>query len=159
MPRKWSLPLVRVFATNWITIFGANITTISAIAIIAFLVMGLLGLVDSPYIALMSLMVLPGVFVAGLLLIPVGLLWERRKKRSPEYEEVDEREYPVIDLNTVKARRITVGVITLTVINILIISIVSYEGVAYMESTEFCGQVCHSVMDPEYTAYIRSPHS
>ena len=28
-----------------------------------------------------------------------------------------------------------------------------------MESTQFCGQTCHSVMDPEYTAYQRSPHA
>jgi hypothetical protein len=28
-----------------------------------------------------------------------------------------------------------------------------------MESTQFCGQTCHKVMDPEYTAYQRSPHA
>ncbi len=28
-----------------------------------------------------------------------------------------------------------------------------------METVEFCGQACHSVMDPEYTTYQRSPHS
>jgi hypothetical protein len=28
-----------------------------------------------------------------------------------------------------------------------------------MDSTEFCGQACHSVMAPEYTAFQRSPHA
>src|ERR1019366_10275177 len=29
----------------------------------------------------------------------------------------------------------------------------------YMDSTNFCGKTCHTVMDPEYTAYQNSPHS
>ena len=28
-----------------------------------------------------------------------------------------------------------------------------------MESTEFCGTACHTVMEPEYTTYKRSPHA
>ena len=35
----------------------------------------------------------------------------------------------------------------------------TYEGIEVMDSTEFCGTTCHTVMDPEYTAYSRSPHS
>jgi len=31
--------------------------------------------------------------------------------------------------------------------------------VEFMDSTEFCGAVCHTVMQPEYTAYQRSPHA
>jgi len=30
--------------------------------------------------------------------------------------------------------------------------------VHYMDSTEFCGTACHKVMQPEYTAFQRSPH-
>jgi len=37
--------------------------------------------------------------------------------------------------------------------------VAAFKGVTYMESTEFCGQLCHSVMKPEYTAYKRSPHA
>ena len=29
----------------------------------------------------------------------------------------------------------------------------------YMDSVTFCGQTCHTVMQPEYTAYQNSPHS
>ncbi len=28
-----------------------------------------------------------------------------------------------------------------------------------MDSAQFCGQTCHTVMEPEYTAYVDSPHS
>src|SRR5262249_20574069 len=29
----------------------------------------------------------------------------------------------------------------------------------YTESVEFCGRLCHTVMNPEYTAYQQSPHA
>jgi nitrate/TMAO reductase-like tetraheme cytochrome c subunit len=32
-------------------------------------------------------------------------------------------------------------------------------GVEYMDSARFCGLTCHTVMAPEYTAYLDSPHS
>jgi nitrate/TMAO reductase-like tetraheme cytochrome c subunit len=45
-----------------------------------------------------------------------------------------------------------------TIANLLIVSVASYRGAAYMDSPQFCGQSCH-VMHPEYTAYKISAHS
>jgi hypothetical protein len=45
-----------------------------------------------------------------------------------------------------------------TIANLLVVSIASYRGAAYMDSPQFCGQSCH-VMHPEYTAYKISAHS
>lgn len=160
MAIRWFGPLLKLLGTNWITLFGANLTTVAAVVIIGFLLMGFLGLVDSPYIALMSLLVLPGVFVFGLLLIPIGLWVQRRKERKyGKAEVIDRRPFPVIDFNQTTVRRIALSVAILTLVNLFLISLVSYEGVAYMDSTEFCGQVCHTVMEPEYAAYVGSPHS
>jgi hypothetical protein len=39
------------------------------------------------------------------------------------------------------------------------IAMMSYEGYHYTESAEFCGAVCHTVMQPEYTAHQYSPHA
>jgi hypothetical protein len=35
----------------------------------------------------------------------------------------------------------------------------SYQAYEYTDSVQFCGQVCHKVMHPEYTAYQSSPHA
>ncbi len=35
----------------------------------------------------------------------------------------------------------------------------SYKAYEFTESTSFCGQLCHTVMIPEYTAYQLSPHA
>ena len=34
-----------------------------------------------------------------------------------------------------------------------------YQLLGFMDSTDFCGRLCHEVMYPEYTAYQASPHS
>ena len=46
-----------------------------------------------------------------------------------------------------------------TFLNIAIASQLTYGAVSYMESVTFCGQTCHTVMQPEFTAYQNSPHS
>ena len=46
-----------------------------------------------------------------------------------------------------------------TMVNLAIASQVSYGAVNYMDSVTFCGETCHTVMQPEYTAYQNSPHS
>jgi nitrate/TMAO reductase-like tetraheme cytochrome c subunit len=35
----------------------------------------------------------------------------------------------------------------------------SYKAYEYTDSVQFCGQLCHSVMNPEFTAYQLSPHA
>jgi hypothetical protein len=35
----------------------------------------------------------------------------------------------------------------------------SYEAFKYTESVEFCGKLCHQVMEPEYVSYQHSPHA
>ena len=65
MPSRVIAPLLKLFGTNWITLFGASLTTASALGIVGFMLLGLLGLADSPYIALMALLVLPEVSNSG----------------------------------------------------------------------------------------------
>ena len=44
-------------------------------------------------------------------------------------------------------------------LNIAIASQLTYSAVNYMDSVTFCGKTCHTVMQPEFTAYQNSPHS
>jgi hypothetical protein len=149
--------VLAVFWRNWITLLGTSITTSSAFLILGFLAVGFMGIQQSPYVGILLFMILPGVFISGLLLIPVGLWWDKRRQRQA-IKRGGER-YPTLDFNQPRLRR-TVGVVAfLTLVNIFIISTVSYKGVHFMDSVQFCGTVCHTVMEPEYTAYLHSPHS
>ncbi len=67
--------------------------------------------------------------------------------------------WPRIDFNNPRHRNIAFLVTIATFINVLIVSLAAYTGVHYMDSNEFCGQVCHTVMEPEYAAFQDGAHS
>jgi hypothetical protein len=56
-------------------------------------------------------------------------------------------------------KRLLVFLTVTTLVNLVIGSQLTYSAVGYMESVTFCGRTCHTVMQPEYTAYQNSPHS
>ena len=98
---------------------------------------------------------LPGLFVLGLLLIPLGVwLRHRRLKAAGEVPAV----FPEIGLKDPFFRRGIELVLIATFINFVIVGTASYRGISYMDSPNFCGQTCH-VMYPQWTAYQVSPHS
>ena len=144
---------------NPISLLGAAIVTASGILIVTLFTLELMGLRGSPYIGILAYLVLPAIFIAGLLLIPIGIARQKRRDRAARERGEAPSALPVIDLNNPKTRNrvLTFGV--LTAINVVILSAATYKGVDTMESTEFCGQACHSVMEPEFTAYQRSAHA
>jgi nitrate/TMAO reductase-like tetraheme cytochrome c subunit len=139
-------------------LLGAMIATISAVLILSLFLAGLAGYEGGPYIGIVAYSVFPGLFVVGLLMIPIGLWLERRRLVKLAASGGIEPPLWHIDLNDPKTRRRVIGFVALTVVNLLIIGIASYKGLEVMDSPEFCGS-CHAVMDPEYTAYKASPHA
>lgn len=142
---------------NPTTLTGAVITTSTALTTIAFWFYDIfLPGPPHPYIGLLVFLILPGIFVLGLLLIPIGI-WVRRRslRASGQLPAV----FPAVDLRLPVVRRTLEWVAFATIVNLLIVGTASYRGVEYMDSTAFCGTTCHTVMAPEYSAYQNSPHS
>jgi len=135
---------------------GAVLTTSAALTMIGFWAFEVIaGGPVHPYVGILFFLILPGFFVAGLVLIPFGVWMRRRKlRRKGELPEI----YPQIDLRQPTLRRAVGLVIGMTFVNVSILGTASYRGVEYMESVQFCGEACHSVMQPEFTAYQNSPH-
>jgi NapC/NirT cytochrome c family, N-terminal region len=154
--RDWSQPIYYL-GQNAVTLTGAVITTSTALTIIGFWFYDIfLPGPPHPYVGLLVYLILPGIFVLGLLLIPIGIWIRRRSLRgSGTLPQV----FPAIDLHLPVVRRTLEYVLVATALNLLIVGTASYRGVEYMDSTNFCGKTCHTVMDPEYTAYQNSPHS
>jgi NapC/NirT cytochrome c family, N-terminal region/Cytochrome c7 and related cytochrome c len=154
--REWSQPIY-FLGQNPITLTGAVITTSTALTTIAFWFYDIfLPGPPHPYIGLLVFLILPGIFVLGLLLIPLGIWLKRRNLvGSGTLPGV----YPAIDLGLPVVRRTLEWVALATTLNLLIFGTASYRGVQYMDSTSFCGTTCHTVMAPEYAAYQNSPHS
>jgi nitrate/TMAO reductase-like tetraheme cytochrome c subunit len=140
-----------------ISVVGMVLTTISAVLFLIVFLADLFGWHTNPYLGIVFFLILPGVFLFGLLLIPLGAWIERRRRargRAPS-----EVHWPRIDLNDPAQRTTAVIVFAVTMANIVIVSLAAYRGVEYMDSPQFCGQVCHTVMKPEFTAYQDGPHS
>lgn len=132
---------------------GAVLTTASGFLVVLFFVLGMAGLEESPYLGIFAYLVLPAIFVIGLLLIPLGLWLERRRLRRAGQQPL-----PVFDLNERSTRHRVLLFAALTSANVIILAAASWKSVEVMDRSAFCGS-CHKVMDPEFTAYSRSPHS
>jgi hypothetical protein len=140
-------------ARNPVSLLGIAIATAMAWVFLALFALSLLGYLDNPYIGLVLFVAIPMAFVIGLLLIPIGI--RRQRRRAPGVVP----DWPVVDLRDPHQRSVTMTVLTLTFVNVLIVSIAAYGGVHYMETTAFCGTVCHTTMEPEYVAHQRGPHA
>jgi hypothetical protein len=143
-----------------VSLMGAALVTLSAILILTLFAMDELGFGTGPYVGIVAFMVLPAFFLLGLVLIPVGI-WRRRRKerRATAAGTPFADNFPVLDFNVPRLRRIGAAVLLLSAVNVVILALVTFKGVEMMDSTSFCGKACHSVMAPEYTTYQRSPHS
>src|ERR1019366_6852139 len=100
--RDWSQPIY-FLGQNPVTLTGAVVTTSAALTTIAFWFYEIfLPGPPHPYIGLLVFLILPGIFVLGLLLIPLGIWLRRRSLRaSGELPAV----FPAIDLALPVVRR------------------------------------------------------
>lgn len=131
------------------------ITTLSVCAFVTYLGLDGFGLLASPYAGLFGFIVVPAFFVLGLLLVPIGMWRESRRRRAGH----EAWQWPAIDLGRSRTRGVVAAVAALTLVNIAIVAVASLGAVHYSESNAFCGQVCHVPMEPEYVTHQLSPHS
>ncbi|HEY7318746.1 MAG TPA: cytochrome c3 family protein [Candidatus Binatia bacterium] len=138
-----------------LALIGVGLVILSGVSILfLFLIEAISGRAN-PYIGIFTYLVYPALLLLGLVMVPAGVFLERRRRVkgggvSP---------YPVIDLNNSRTRGVFVFVVVSSIFLMGLISTVSYQAYHFTESVTFCGELCHSVMDPEYTAYQTSPHA
>ena len=148
-------PRFRLFR-NLTSLVGVVLVTTSALLFLIMFLADLFGLHTNPYIGIIFFLIIPGIFVFGLVLIPIGAWLARRRER---HGHLQPPHWPRLDLGDPIQRRAAFIFLMLTLANITIVSLATYRGVEYMDSVQFCGQACHTVMKPEFTAYQDSAHS
>ncbi len=144
---------------NPISLVGTALAAASLTLIIALFIVQMVGFEGGPYLGILTFLVLPMFFVLGLLLIPLGIMRQRKRAARAAAAGETPRLFPVIDLNQETTRKSVIVFMVLTMVNIIVLAGATYKGVEVMDSTEFCGMACHTVMEPEHTAHQRSPHS
>ena len=142
---------------NWLSIIGSIIAVINLALIILLFIISTIFNQGNTNLGLFIYIILPGFMIFGLLLIPVGMFLERKKMIKSMIH--DKAKLPNIDLNDPSHRNAFV-IFTITTIIILFLSTLgSFKAYHITESVEFCGTLCHQVMEPEHTAYQNSPHA
>ncbi len=127
-------PRFSLFRTA-ITIFGAALATTGAVLFLAFFLLELAGMHANPYLGMLFFLVFPGLFVAGLLLVPIGVWLAHR--RDAAGLKAWRPAWPKLDLNEAAQRRAAAIFLASTLANILIVSVAAFAGIEYMDSPQF----------------------
>lgn len=152
-PRDDSASLIR----NPISLVGAALTAAALATILFLFLVNVISVQPSPYVGVLLFMVAPAFLVFGIILILLGMALERRRRRKGKPGVVPR--FPAIDLNVPAQRNAFAFFVTCAAVFVLISAVGSYRTYEFTDSVQFCGQTCHTVMSPEYTTYLQSPHA
>src|SRR5262245_30325507 len=145
-PVSGSRPISVVLTGHWLSLLGTVLVTTAGFLWLFALPAQARGHVDNPYTGIVLFLILPALFFAGLLMIPIGAALGRRRIAAG------------IPDRAAAVRKLAIFLGITTVANVVIGSQLSYRAIEHMETTQFCGQSCH-VMKPEFTAHASGPHA
>src|SRR6185503_21076918 len=142
---------------NYVSFVGMVIAFTSLACILLLFLIDLTQQTENPYFGIVTYIILPAFLILGLLVIVVGMIRERRRRRLNPSSDLGA--YPKIDLNDARQRRVATLLLIFTFLFVSMSAFGSYKAYQYTESVSLCGEACHSVMSPEFTAFQVSPHA
>src|SRR5512139_1247886 len=140
---------------NPVTLGGAAIASVSFVLILFLILLEMLTKHQKPYMGIIAFVIMPAFLILGLVVIGVGIVRENRRERVGAPPEM---RLPSIDLNNPRHRVAFLVFSVGTILLLMLTAFGSFKAYEYTDSDQFCGEVCHKVMEPEYTAYLFSPH-
>jgi hypothetical protein len=153
--------LVGIITCHPLAKLGGYMVSFGTITAVIYTGLTLLYHTDNAYAGLIFLMLVPATFFGGLVLIPIGLYlaFKRQCIDDPGLRDKSLREIlrRLSGEEDVRNRIIAFGVFSIA--NVVLTLVIIMAGFEYMDSSAFCGLVCHTVMEPEYVMYQRSPHA
>ena len=150
---------VRAVSISPLGRLGAVLVTSSFITFVLMEMARVGGVITNSYVGLITYLLLPLMFVVGLALLPIA--WRNvRKKTGLSTRELLESQFGTEDTRAGFFGSSVYGsILIFTLLNVVFLITASGRGLHFMESAEFCGTACHSVMNPEWTTYQHSAHS
>ncbi len=142
---------------NYVSLGGAAVVVACLASILLLFLVDITGRRSSPYIGIFAWVVLPAILVCGLIAIVLGMLLERRRRRTLALS--GETTYPTIDFSNPHHRKFFLLFAAVALVFMAISAFGSFQAYEQTESVAFCGQTCHTVMKPEFVAFQNSPHA
>jgi len=146
-------------AHSKVSLMGAMIVTVICPFLLGSLIYDAIWHIDNTYFSAVIYMVLGPIFITGLVMVFLGLFFFKGKEEVRLFTLEYLQGYFSDPAKFSRLRKLVFFAVFLTCVNLFIFGLLGYSGYHYMESVGFCGQFCHTVMDPEFTAYQNSPHS
>lgn len=140
---------------NWLSLTGLVIGIGSLFSFLLLFTMDALSKAPNPYVGILTYFVAPAFLFLGLFLALVGALRERKKLG----ESAGLLPKMVVDLSRPRDRKIMGMFLLGSLLFLLLSAIGSYHTYHFTESTTFCGEACHTVMEPELVTYQHGPHA
>ncbi len=141
---------------NIITLIGGSIAIVSFGLILFLMLLESLAENPKPYMGIVAFVILPVFLIIGLAIAIIGILREHRRERLGKPHGL---RLPTIDLSNPRHRTAFVIISIAGILLLMFSAFGSFQAYEHTDSDEFCGQTCHKVMEPEYTAYQFSPHA
>jgi len=150
-------PRIYQYLMNLYSLAGFLMALVATIIIIVFVVLETFTGLENPYLGMFVYFAFPGLLILGLLLVPFGAWLTRKRYRAHHQENIPPM--PRLDLNDPHSLKLTIYFILCSLVFVLVVGVASLKGFEFTESPVFCGELCHTVMQPEHTAWKSSPHS
>jgi nitrate/TMAO reductase-like tetraheme cytochrome c subunit len=140
---------------NWLSMSGFVIVLGSLFAFLLLFTIDTIAHVSNPYVGILTYFVAPGFTLLGLLLAALGALLRRRRLTQAAALS------PVltIDLTRPRDRKILGFFLAGSAAFLLVTAIGTYHSYHFTESVTFCGEACHTVMEPEMVTYQNGSHA
>ncbi|HUI73685.1 MAG TPA: NapC/NirT family cytochrome c [Candidatus Acidoferrum sp.] len=145
-------PILLLLTSHWISMLGVALVTTAGFSWLFVLPIQLRGHASNPYIGIVVFILIPVIFVFGLLLIALGVFLARRRVVPAEEGLLKG------PARQAYIRKLLIFLGVTTAANIVIGTQGTYRAVEHMETVQFCGESCH-VMKPEFAAHQNSPHA
>ncbi len=143
---------------NWVSYIGAALATLAfAVFVFLFIFHTFAEPNRVPYAGLVIFILVPAFILLGLILIPVGMVVEWWRWRKTGQHSIPR--FPKIDLNNPTHRNATFAFLVGSTILLFFSVYGGYRAYQYTDSVTFCGQLCHTVMKPEFVTHRDSPHA
>jgi len=110
---------------NYISFAGAVIVIAALVSILLLFLIELTQTTHNPYLGIVTYIILPSFLAFGLIVIAIGMLLERRRRRRSPSSEIPP--YPRIDLNEPRQRHLAIAILTLCFIFVCASAFGSYR--------------------------------
>ena len=151
--------IINFFSRSRCSLVGGILIAVLFPVLLVSILLDMQGVVQNPYFGFLIYLVMGPIFVLGVLLVIGGTLFCGEKEDlgelTVEYFEEELRRPG----RFTRIRKLIFLTSLTTFVTLFVVGIVTYTGFHYTDTVGFCGQFCHSVMEPEYVTYKNSPHS